>query len=98
MPSIFGSTLYSILLFSFKFKKLEIFFSKFTKSSLLNAFDKESIFIRCLCLKKNFDGFKPTELDGESLLFKNLYSLSKSKISFLSLSYSESEIFGSLFS
>ena len=44
-----------------------------------------------------YTGLKPKELDGESLLFRNLYFFSNSKISSLSASKEASLSFGLLF-
>ena len=66
MPSIFGSALYSISNPGFLFKKFNIFFSKLTRSSSLNAFPKDNMGILCLTFLNIFDGLKPTEFEGES--------------------------------
>ena len=99
IPSIFGSTLYSILFFKlFVFKKLEIFFSKFIRSSSLKALDKDNIFVLCIDFKKFFEGLYPIVVEGDHLLFKKLYFFSKSKISFFKISNFSSEILGLFFS
>ena len=59
---------------------------------------KITLVLLCLYFSNDFDGLKPTFLLGEFLFFKKLYFFSKSIISFFNLSYSESEIFGLLFS
>ena len=69
-------------------KKFKIFFSKFTKSSSLNAFPKESIGILCLIFLKFFDGLNPTLKDGDSLLIKFGYFFSILNISNFKSSYS----------
>ena len=94
IPSILGSALYSILSVSFRLRKLKIFFSKLFKSSSLKALPNESIGILCLIFLKFFEGLNPTVVLGESLFFKNLYFISKSRTSFFKKSYSWSVTIG----
>ena len=53
------------LINDYSFKKLKIFFSKFIRSSLSNAFPSDNIGTLCLTFLNDLEGLKPTEFLGE---------------------------------